>query len=493
MTEGLDEGPVLADATVRIGPLDTAGTLHDRMAAAGAELLVRDAGRRSRRGRAVETPQADEGVTYAKKIRAEGGADRLGQARRARSDRKIRGLSPFPGAWFELPTRARARCGSRRCCPRSRTRPGAPGRCWTTGCWSPAARARCGCCGCSARAAGRRTPRPSCAACPAGRDEARLMPRYRLHRIRRRPLPWLPGAGGAAVGAGRRWSAAIKGFCGEDAAACTPPGGPTPACTPPARWSHIDLAKDWPAETVRNALNAHLVPEPIAVLEAEVADGDFHARFSATGRRYLYRILNRASPPALDQGRVWHVKKPLDAEAMHAAAQVLVGHHDFTTFRDLKCQAKSPMKTLDVAAVSRDGEEVMLEFASRSFLHRQVRSMIGIAGRGRGSGRWTRPTWRRRWRRGTEGLRAGGAPAEGLYLTGVEYGGPPPASAEDAEDEEDKTSSMCPIAWRLLERFRRSRLFEKEINHQGHQGHHEGSVLLGELGVLGGFKFLARH
>src|SRR6202008_4642828 len=126
---------------------------------------------------------------------------------------------------------------------------------------------------------------------------------------------------------------------------------------------------------------------PIVILDAQVALEGWHARFSARERRYLYRILNRKSPPALDQGRVWHVKKPLDAEAMHQAAQILVGHHDFTTFRDLGCQAKSPMKTLDVASVRREGEAVLLEFASRSFLHRQVRSMTRSRAEGGGGRR----------------------------------------------------------------------------------------------------------
>lgn len=183
---------------------------------------------------------------------------------------------------------------------------------------------------------------------------------------------------------------------------------------------HIDLDRDWPAETVANALNAHLVPQPVAVLEAAVAPEGWHARFSATRRRYLYRILNRRAPPALEQGRVWHVKKPLDAEAMHAAAQVLVGHHDFTTFRDLGCQARSPVKTLDEVTVTRHGEEVRLTFASRSFLHRQVRSMTGTLAEV-GVGRWTaedvRAALEARDRRACGPV----APACGLYLTGVEY------------------------------------------------------------------------
>lgn len=212
---------------------------------------------------------------------------------------------------------------------------------------------------------------------------------------------------------------AVKGFCGEEirvhAAGRTDTG-----VHATGQVVHIDLARDWPAETVRNALNAHLVPEPVAVLEASVAPEGWHARFSATKRRYLYRILNRMAPPALDQGRVWHVKKPLDAEAMHDAAQALVGHHDFTTFRDLGCQAKSPMKTLDFAQVRREGDEVLLEFASRSFLHRQVRSMTGTLAEV-GVGRWSKADLQAAL--DARDRRACGpvAPAEGLYLTAVEY------------------------------------------------------------------------
>jgi tRNA pseudouridine38-40 synthase len=213
---------------------------------------------------------------------------------------------------------------------------------------------------------------------------------------------------------------AVKAFCGEtlrlQAAGRTDTG-----VHATGQIVHVDLSKDWKPDVVRDALNAHLVPEPIAVIEAAVAPEGWHARFSATERRYLYRILNRRSPPALDQGRVWHVKKPLDAAAMHAAAQQLVGHHDFTTFRDLQCQAKSPMKTLDLAAVRRDGDNVLLEFASRSFLHRQVRSMTGSLAEV-GAGRWTaadlKAALEARDRRACGPV----APAEGLTLTGVDYG-----------------------------------------------------------------------
>lgn len=140
---------------------------------------------------------------------------------------------------------------------------------------------------------------------------------------------------------------------------------------------HIDLEKSWDARVVMNAMNAHLHPSPIAVLDAVMAADDFHARFSAVGRRYLYRILARSGPPALQRGKVWHVRAPLDVDVMHGAAQALVGLHDFTTFRDAACQAKSPVKTLDEACVARRGQEVVVTFAARSFLHRQVRSMVG--------------------------------------------------------------------------------------------------------------------
>ena len=185
---------------------------------------------------------------------------------------------------------------------------------------------------------------------------------------------------------------------------------------------HVDLERDWPAETVMNALNAHLVREAVSVLDAVVVSGDWHARFSANERRYLYRILNRRAPPALEAGKVWHVKKPIDAQAMQAAAQALVGLHDFTTFRDMACQAKSPMKTLDVARVSRVGDEVHLVFEARSFLHRQVRSMTGTLAEV-GVGRWTAGDVREALEARDRKACGPVAPADGLYLTGVGYEG----------------------------------------------------------------------
>jgi len=183
---------------------------------------------------------------------------------------------------------------------------------------------------------------------------------------------------------------------------------------------HFDLDKDWRPEVVRDALNAHLVPQPIVVLEAQVADPEFHSRFQAKGRRYLYRILDRRPPPALDRGRVWWVKTPLDAEAMHEAAQALVGTHDFTTFRDTHCQANGPVRTLDEARVWREAGEVRLVFAARSFLHRQVRSMTGSLAEV-GAGRWSAAKLAEALE--ARDRRACGpvAPAQGLYLTGVAY------------------------------------------------------------------------
>jgi tRNA pseudouridine38-40 synthase len=183
---------------------------------------------------------------------------------------------------------------------------------------------------------------------------------------------------------------------------------------------HVDLERDWPARTVMNALNAHLMHEAVAVLDCAPVGDDWHARFTANGRKYLYRILTRPGRPALDRGRVWHVKKPLDAEAMHAAAQALVGLHDFTTFRDAQCQSASPVKTLDVARVSRVGEEVHLVFEARSFLHRQVRSMAGSLAEV-GLGRWAVADLADALAAKDRAQCGPVAPSDGLYLTGVTY------------------------------------------------------------------------
>jgi len=183
---------------------------------------------------------------------------------------------------------------------------------------------------------------------------------------------------------------------------------------------HIDLAKPWRPDVVRDAINAHLVPHPVAVLAAEMVSEDWHARFSAKRRRYRYRILDRRTPAALERGRVWWVKQALDTDAMHAAAQGLLGIHDFTTFRDAHCQAKSPVRTLDRAAVARVGQEIWLEFNARSFLHRQVRSMTGSLAEV-GAGRWSVDDLKLALVAADRARCGQVAPAHGLYLVGVEY------------------------------------------------------------------------
>lgn len=185
--------------------------------------------------------------------------------------------------------------------------------------------------------------------------------------------------------------------------------------------AHFDLVRsDMSVKTVRDALNHHMKPHPVSIVDVQIVDGDFHARFSATEREYLYRILNRRARPAIERGHVWWVPQPLNAEAMHAAAQVLVGRHDFTTFRATMCQAKSPIKTLDELVVTRIGEEIRIKARARSFLHHQVRNLVGslrLVGEGKWSARDLKAALDARDRA------AGGptSPPEGLYLMRVGY------------------------------------------------------------------------
>lgn len=214
--------------------------------------------------------------------------------------------------------------------------------------------------------------------------------------------------------------AAITAFCGETVRIAAA-GRTDTGVHATGQVVSFDLDRDWPARTVMNALNAHMVEQATAILDCAVVDADWHARFSATGRRYLYRILNRPGRPALDRGRVWHVKGELDVAAMNTAAAHLVGRHDFTTFRDAGCQAASPKKTLDVARVERVGEEAHLHFAARSFLHRQVRSMTGSLVQV-GLGRWSPEDLKAALDARDRAACGPVAPSDGLYLTGVEYG-----------------------------------------------------------------------
>lgn len=184
--------------------------------------------------------------------------------------------------------------------------------------------------------------------------------------------------------------------------------------------AHVDFGREWPERTVRNALNAHLRPDPIAVLDCVLVPEEFDARFSAIHRHYLYRIVSRPAPLAVERGRAWHLAHTLDADAMHAAAQVLVGNHDFTTFRARECQARSPVKTLDRLDVRRAGETIEVQASARSFLHNQVRSMVGAL-KLAGEARWSRDDMAAALAARDRTVCAPVAPAHGLYLLRVDY------------------------------------------------------------------------
>ena len=184
--------------------------------------------------------------------------------------------------------------------------------------------------------------------------------------------------------------------------------------------AHFDLEREFSGETLRDALNAHLRPSPISVLKAMQAAPDFHARFSAQARHYEYRILNRRAPPTIMRATVWHVSQDLDVDAMHGAAQVLVGSHDFTTFRSVQCQAKSPVKTLDRLDVARRGEEIAISASGRSFLHNQVRSMVGTLKRV-GEGKWNVRDVERALAARDRSACGPVAPSQGLTLLRVDY------------------------------------------------------------------------
>jgi tRNA pseudouridine38-40 synthase len=187
-----------------------------------------------------------------------------------------------------------------------------------------------------------------------------------------------------------------------------------------AQVAHLDLAKDAEPFRLMQAVNFHLKPNPVALLDCAVAPPDFHARFSAIERRYRYRIANRRAPLTLDRGRAWRITHPLDAGAMHAAAQVLVGHHDFTSFRATDCQADSPVKTLDQLTVARFGEEIEVTARARSFLHHQVRNIVGTL-KLVGDGKWTERDVARALAARARAAAGETAPSDGLYLVGVKY------------------------------------------------------------------------
>ena len=213
--------------------------------------------------------------------------------------------------------------------------------------------------------------------------------------------------------------AAVAAFCGEQVT--IQGAGRTDAGVHAlAQVAHVDLGKDWGVDTVRDAVNSHLRPHPVAVLEAEIVADDFNARFSAMKRHYRYRIVNRRADLALDRGRAWRVPRTLDIDAMQAAAHHLVGKHDFTTFRSSECQAKSPVKTLDALDINRDGDEVIVRASARSFLHNQVRSMVGSLVLV-GDGKWMPDDLGRALAARDRTACGPVAPPDGLYLVKVDY------------------------------------------------------------------------
>ena len=247
------------------------------------------------------------------------------------------------------------------------------------------------------------------------------MPRYRLD-IEYDGTPyagWQRQAGQHSVQAAIEQ--AVLGFSGEQVSLRG--AGRTDAGVHAAgQVAHVDLTKDWPADTVRDAVNAHLkmAGELVSITAAALVAEDFDARFSATARHYLYRILNRRSPPALEKNRVWWVAKDLDADAMNEAAQALVGRHDFTTFRSIHCQAKSPLRTLDRLDVARVGDLIEIRASARSFLHNQVRSMVGTLKRV-GEGAWTGGDVKAALEAKDRATCGAVAPPDGLYLMKVDY------------------------------------------------------------------------
>jgi tRNA pseudouridine38-40 synthase len=190
-----------------------------------------------------------------------------------------------------------------------------------------------------------------------------------------------------------------------------------------AQVAHFDLDAEWDALRLREALNALVRPNPIAVLDVEQVTAEFHARHSAVARHYLYRIVSRRAPLALELGRAWHVNQPLNHEAMQEAARHLLGRHDFTTFRSVECQAASPVKTLDALTVARHGEAVEIAASARSFLHNQVRSMVGSL-KLVGDGKWQPLDVKRALEAKDRSACGPVAPPHGLYLVRVDYAGP---------------------------------------------------------------------
>jgi tRNA pseudouridine38-40 synthase len=261
------------------------------------------------------------------------------------------------------------------------------------------------------------------------------MPRYRI-TIEYDGTPfvgWQVQSSGTSVQG--RLAEAIRRFCGE-AVALRGAGRTDAGVHALGQVAHFDLAADWQPHKVRDAVNFHLKPEPVSVLDCRIVAGDFDARLSAIARHYLYRILHRRAPPAVDKNRVWWVPRRLDRSAMAAAADRLVGRHDFTTFRAAGCQARSPVKTLDRFEVRAADDEIRIEASARSFLHHQVRSMVGSL-KHVGEGKWTVADLESALAARDRAACGVVAPAAGLYLVRVDYpstGAPAIGEADDNGD-----------------------------------------------------------
>lgn len=245
------------------------------------------------------------------------------------------------------------------------------------------------------------------------------MPRYKLV-LEYDGTPfvgWQIQAGGASIQA--TLEAAVMALSGEHAGVFG--AGRTDAGVHAlGQVAHVDLARDWRADRLRDGLTARLRPHPVAVLSAEKVPDAFDARFSAKKRHYCYRIVNRRPDLTLDRHRAWRVPRPLDDKVMQEAAQHLIGRHDFTTFRAAECQAKSPVKTLDRLDVDRRGDEVRIHASARSFLHRQVRSIVGSL-MWVGEGRWSPNDIARALSARDRAACGPVAPPDGLYLVAVDY------------------------------------------------------------------------
>lgn len=212
---------------------------------------------------------------------------------------------------------------------------------------------------------------------------------------------------------------AIMAFSGEEAR--TQAAGRTDAGVHAlGQVAHFDLSREWDPFRIGEALNYHLKQYPVAILAVEAVGEEFEARFSAIARHYEYRILNRRARPAIDRNKVWQVPQPLDADAMHAAAQFAIGQHDFTTFRAAECQAKSPVKTLDLLTVHREMDMVIIRASARSFLHHQVRSLTGSL-KLVGQEKWAPSDFRNALEARDRSRCGAMAPSDGLYLVKVDY------------------------------------------------------------------------